>query len=950
MKLFDKINKMFGDPNEKALKKITPIIQQINDLEKNTKKIKDSEFKIKTQELKKKLNQGQSLEQLLPEAFAYCREAARRVLGERAYDTQLIGAYALHQGQIAEMKTGEGKTLAAVHAVYLNALTGKGVHLITVNDYLAKRDTNWMGAVYHLLGLSVACIQSGGGAYLFTPEVESDQDEVSIEYENLKSVSKKQAYRADITYGTNNEFGFDYLRDNMVLDIKEMAQVRDVESLVKYEKRIAKLKKKQSKDQENQDQENLFKKDYLNFAIIDEVDSILIDEARTPLIISAPDQESAKLYQRFSKITPKLIADKDFNVDEKMQAVTMTDKGVEKVEKMLNLDNLYDPKNMRYVHHLHQALKAEVIFKRDKQYMVKDNQVLIVDEFTGRVMPGRRFSEGLHQALEAKEGVKIERESRTLANITFQNYFRLYKKLAGMTGTAMTSAEEFAKVYKLDILAIPTHKKMIRDDKSDKIYKTQAGKFNAITQDIKNRHQQGQPVLVGTTSVEKSESLAQYLDKTGMDYEILNAKNHEREAQIVANAGQKKAITISTNMAGRGTDIKLGAGVKELGGLHIIGTERHEARRIDNQLRGRAGRQGDPGSSQFYISLEDEIMRRFGSDRIKGLMDSLGLPEDQPIENRMISRSIESAQKKIEGFNFDIRKHVLEYDDVINRQREAIYARRRQNLLGLLEKKEVKRMLKLLIKNLVEFHTHSEEISAWNLKEIYEYSASLFNAEANFEKKLEKIRKDQNLEKREKRKTITETLINFALKVYDQKEQQVGAENLRKFERIVMLRTIDNLWMEHLDHMQFLREGVGLRGYGQRDPLIEYKREGFQMYQELLANIRLTTIESLFKATIQVKNRAYGANQANKESLNNGQGLSEKDQNREGNQMIEDAQITQTDKNERRQLLEQANENLKQKPTSKQANQPDLEQKIGRNQPCPCGSGKKYKKCCGSKV
>ncbi|MBD3244802.1 MAG: preprotein translocase subunit SecA [Candidatus Moranbacteria bacterium] len=927
MSILTKITKIFGDPNEKELKKLSSIVDQTNAFEPEIEKLSNQELKDKKDEFRQRLKKGETLEDILAQAFAVCREASKRVLEQRPFDTQLLGAIALHQGKIAEMKTGEGKTLASALAIYLNALEGKGVHLITVNDYLARRDTNWMGALYHFLGLTIGCIQSGGAAYIFDPRVKSDGDEVSIEYENLKPANKKQAYEADITYGTNNEFGFDYLRDNMVLDINEMSQLRDKESLIEFEKRIEQEKKS---DKVKPDEKKLFKKDYLNFAIVDEVDSILIDESRTPLIISAPDVESAKLYQRFSKIVPSLEAGKDFNIDEKMQAITITDRGIERVQKMLGIENLYDNNHTRHVHHLHQALKAQFIFKKDKQYMVKDGEVLIVDEFTGRVMPGRRFSEGLHQALEAKEGVKVQRESKTLATITFQNFFRLYKKLAGMTGTAMTSAEEFSKVYDLDILAVPTHKTMIRDDMADKIYKSEHGKLLAITQDIKEKNKKGQPLLIGTVSVEKSELLSKYLDKAGLEYEILNAKNHEREAQIIANAGQKKSITVATNMAGRGTDIKLGKGVKKLGGLRVIGTERHEARRIDNQLRGRSGRQGDPGSSQFYISLEDEIMRRFGSDKIKGIMDTFKLPEDHPIESKMVSNQIEKAQKKIEGFNFDIRKHVLEYDDVINRQRESIYQRRRRILLGLTDRAQIEQMIKALTGNFVKFHTQEQDSSVWNIKEIYEYCFSLFGARKDFYEKLKKVIKREDLERARKRKKIIKKVKNFAVKAYQNKEKEVGEKALRHLERVVMLRTIDQLWMEHIDNMQFLREGVGLRGYGQRDPLIEYKKEGYEMFQDLLDNIRLTTVETLFKARIQVKSDANNS--------------AEKDQE---TSEVEDAQVVSSS-GSASGLLKNATESRGGQTGESQA--PIVQKKVGRNEPCPCGSGKKFKKCCGKKA
>jgi len=935
MSFFSKISSVFGDPNAKELKKIQPWITKINEWEGQFKQLSDEQIKEKTQEFKQRVKQGESLNKLLPEAFAVCREAGKRSIGQRAYDTQLIGGIALHQGKIAEMKTGEGKTLAATFAVYLNALEGKGVHIITVNDYLARRDTNWMGVVYNFLGISVGCVQHDT-AYFYDQEVTPDTDEVSIEYENLRPVTRQEAYRADITYGTNNEFGFDYLRDNMAPSLEQTAQIRDIKALAKEEK------KKQGREGTNKDQDRMFRKDYLNFAVVDEVDNILIDESRTPLIISAPDEESTKLYLKFSRVVPKLILDKDYNIDEKMQAVTLTDKGISKVEKILGIDNLYLSGQMRYVHHLHQALKAHAIFKKDKQYVVRDGEVMIVDDFTGRLMPGRRFSEGLHQALEAKEGVKVQRESRTLATITFQNYFRLYKKLAGMTGTALTSAEEFSKVYKLDVLSIPTHKKMVRINFPDKIYKNEAGKFNAIVEDIKTRHQKKQPVLIGTISVDKSEALAKYLSREGIEHEILNAKNHEREAQIITQAGRAGAVTIATNMAGRGTDIKLGKGVVKAGGLHIIGTERHEARRIDNQLRGRSGRQGDPGSSQFYASLEDELMERFGSEKIKKIMDTLGLPEDQPIENKIISRSIESAQKKIEGFNFDIRKHVLEYDDVINHQRETIYQKRRQNLLGLVKKDELQNTMEKVVGNFVAFHTRAEDATSWNIREIFEYCHSLFTAGESLRGKLKKIAKDQQIDIKEKREKLKKEITNYAFRVYKVKEDEIGSDTLRKLERAVMLKTSDTLWMEHLDNMQYLREGVGLRGYGQRDPLVEYKKEGFEMFQNFLGNIRLNTVETLFKIQI-----------APKEQTNSSGGLESKPVLGEERKMPANLQLKGADANQ--SGFFQNNEVKESAGGSANAEEktaiPIKEaEKIGRNDPCPCGSGKKYKKCCGKKV
>jgi len=882
------LNKLLGRTNEKQLKKIQPLVDEINRLEPSFESFSDEELKRKSKELRERVqskikdssNQTEKinlvLDKILPQAFALVREAAKRTLGQRHFDVQLMGGIVLHRGQIAEMKTGEGKTLAATLAVYLNALTGRGVHVVTVNDYLARRDTNWMGPIYYLLGLSCACINHEK-AYLFDPQVGPDKNEVTVEMENLKEVSRKEAYTADITYGTNNEFGFDYLKDNMVHSLEEIVQ----------------------------------REPY--YAIIDEVDSILIDEARTPLIISAPDVESTKMYEQFSRLVPRLKENIDFNIDEKMRAVTLTEEGIAKVEKMLGMDNIYQEGGIRYVHHLEQALRAEFLFKKDRDYVVKDGQVIIVDEFTGRLMPGRRYSQGLHQALEAKEGVPVQQESRTLASITFQNYFRMYPKLAGMTGTALSSAEEFDKVYGLEVVVIPTNKPMIRKDLPDSVYKTERGKFRAIVEEIKKRHQRGQPVLVGTVSIEKNELLSSYLKREGIPHQVLNAKNHEQEAQIIAQAGKKGAVTVATNMAGRGVDIILGGRpesstssgsnfslsevveddrvegsswqkehdeVVALGGLHVIGTERHEARRIDDQLRGRAGRQGDPGSSQFFVSLEDDLMRIFGGDRVKSMMERLKIPEDQPIENKFVSRAIESAQARIEGYNFDIRKHVLEYDDVLNRQRETIYRKRREILSKKDLRPEIISSIKEEIEKIVQSHTTSSRQEEWNLSEISEVIKSIFSAPDNLE---EKLRKQKN------QKDIIQYLFKLAQDAYRTKEEELGRENMRKIEKFVLLRSIDMLWMEHLDNMEHLRDSVRLRAYGQKDPLVEYKNEGMRLFQNLLAAIQSTVVSTIYKVSL-----------APVTSASSGRSVS----------------------------------------FSKQ-------KKVGRNDPCPCGSGKKFKKCCG---
>jgi len=825
------LSKIFGDANEKYLKKLQPIVDKINGLEKEFEGFSNDQLKAKTQDLRMRINRSSTainevLDDILPEAFAQVREAAKRTLNQRHFDVQLLGGIVLHQGKIAEMKTGEGKTLAATLPVYLNALEGKGVHVVTVNDYLAKRDTVWMGQIYYLLGMSVGCIVHDA-AFVYDPKYQQETQNSKVKSQNynlklktderdevrdtlgafkvvesyLRPVARKEAYAADITYGTNNEFGFDYLRDNMVYDLSQQVQRG------------------------------------FNYAIVDEVDSILIDEARTPLIISIPDMESSRWYEEFAKIIPKLDFQTDYEIDEKRKAVTLTEEGINKVEKILGMGNIYEEKGIKYVHHLEQALRAQVLFKKDRDYVVKDGQVIIVDEFTGRLMPGRRWSGGLHQAIEAKEGVRVQPESLTLASITFQNYFRMYKKLAGMTGTAATSAEEFDKVYGLDVIIVPTNKPMIRQDLPDRVYKSAEGKFKAVVKEIKERHDRGQPILVGTTSIEKNEYLGKLLEREGIPHQILNAKHHEKEGEIIAQAGKLGAVTIATNMAGRGVDIILGGNppdpgeaqkVKELGGLHVIGTERHEARRIDNQLRGRSGRQGDPGSSQFFVSLEDDLMRIFGGERIQHLMGFLKVPEDQPIEAKMISGAIESAQSKIEGLNFDLRKYVLEYDDVMNKHREVIYKKRKKFL----------------------------EIRNWKL-EIRNWTKG-----------------DQE---------------NKAL---DEKEKELG-ENFDRVAKIVALRTLDILWMNHLEEMEALRDSVRLRAYGQRDPLVEYKTEGHKMFKRLLETIETGIVQTILRASLKPQPASASVPQSPRPWK------------------IEDRK------------------------------------KVGRNDPCPCGSGKKYKKCCG---
>lgn len=885
MKLF---TKLFGS-NEKEVKKLQPIVDKINAEEENISKLSDDELKNKTQEFKDRLKGGEKLDSLIPEAFAVVREAAKRVIGERHYDVQLLGGIILHQGRIAEMKTGEGKTLTSTLPIYLNALEEKGVHVVTVNDYLAKRDCNWMGSVFSFLGVSSGCIMHNV-SYIYEPE-KIDTDEVSVEMENLKEVTRKEAYNADVTYGTNNEFGFDYLRDNMTQTLDQMSQRE------------------------------------LNFAIVDEVDSILIDEARTPLIISAPDSESTKLYQQFAQIIPRLKENQDYNFNEKDKNVTLTEEGISKVEGFLNIDNLYEAGKIMYVHHLEQSLKAHVLFKKEKDYIVKDGQVIIVDDFTGRLMEGRRYSEGLHQAIEAKEGVAVQRESRTLATITFQNYFRMYNKLSGMTGTALTSAEEFQKVYELDVVEVPTHKPQSRTDLADVIYKTEKGKFEAIARDIKEINKTGQPILVGTIAIEKSEYLSSLLDKIGVKHEVLNAKQHEKEATIIANAGKKGSVTIATNMAGRGTDIKLGEGVTELGGLFILGTERHEARRIDNQLRGRAGRQGDPGTSQFYVSLEDELMRRFGGDRMKNMMDTLKLPEDQPIQNKIISKTIESAQSKIEGFNFDIRKHVLDYDDVMNKQREVIYKKRKSILESKNTRNKALRMTSEEIEKILSVYSNVES-DKWDTEKIFSELTKIYPLSDAARKRLENISSDKSKSEAEKMTQATEYLTGEFKKAYAAKEAELGDENMRKVEKLVMLQTIDTLWMNHLDEIDYLRQGIGLRGYGQRDPLIEYKKESYSLFTLLMENIRASILNTLFKISYSGNDASQQQTEVKEDKLKFSGADDQVEQFGAVKNMQDNAQSNKQ------------GETIKQQPIVNKDT-------VGRNDPCPCGSGKKYKKCCG---
>lgn len=879
------LQRLFGS-NERQIKRLQPLVDRINALEEKMTALTDDAMIAKTQQLRARVQSGTSLDEVLPEAFALTREAAQRAIGQRHYDVQLVGGIVLHRGQIAEMKTGEGKTLTSTLAVYLNALEGKGVHVVTVNDYLAKRDCNWMGAIFERLGLQTACITHAGGFLYRATTV--DSDEVDIEMENLLPVSKKEAYAADITYGTNNEFGFDYLRDNMAQSVDDVVQRGH------------------------------------HYAIVDEVDSILIDEARTPLIISAPDTESTKLYERFATIVPRLIKDTDYTVDEKMRSVAITDSGIEKVENDLGIGNIYAQGNVQYVHHLEQSLKAYAIFTRDKDYMVRDGEVIIIDEFTGRAQEGRRYSDGLHQAIEAKEHVPVQRESRTLATITFQNYFRMYGKLAGMTGTASTSAEELQKVYGLDVVEIPTHRTMIRADLPDVVYKNERGKLNAIVEKIAQLHATGQPVLVGTVAIEKSEALSRALEKARISHSVLNAKHHEREAQIIAGAGRKGAVTIATNMAGRGTDIKLGDGVADLGGLYIIGTERHEARRIDNQLRGRSGRQGDPGTTQFYISLEDELMRRFGGDKLKNIMERLGLPEDQPIQNAIISKQIEGAQTKIEGFNFDIRKSVLDYDNVMNKQREVIYERRQEVLRKTDIKPEIMMMLAEEAEQIVSANTAGERYE-WTVDTMVRDCRTLFALDDAVANKVQQIVDDETRDDREAIAALVEEIVGAGKAAYGAREKDNGEHAQRAIERSVVLRTVDQHWMNHLDAIDHLRQGIGLRGYGQQDPLIEYKKEAFDMFAQLLANIRTTTLQTVFRATVVVQQDSAIAQLAKNMQLS-GAGTPNAQQL---------AQMAREEQNDMLASMPKVQQPLRAGTT------------IGRNDPCFCGSGKKYKKCHG---
>ncbi len=902
------LNLIFGSKNDREIKALRPVVDQINGLEAGLTPLSDHALTDKTQDFKKRLEAGQTLDDILPEAFAVCREMSRRKLNMRHFDVQLIGGMILHRGRIAEMKTGEGKTLVATLPVYLNALEGKGVHLVTVNDYLAKRDAQWMSQLYHALGLSTGVIQHDA-SFIYDPTYEASDKRL----QHLRPCTRPEAYRADITYGTNNEYGFDYLRDNLV--------VTDLSQCVQRE---------------------------LNFAIVDEVDSILIDEARTPLIISGPTDQTTDLYYRINAIIPQLKAEQDYTIEEKTKTASLTEDGNARVEKLLGVDNLYDPAHMEMVHHVVKALQAYTLYKRDVDYVVKDGEVIIVDEFTGRLMPGRRWSDGLHQAVEAKEGVKIANENQTLASVTFQNYFRMYNKLSGMTGTADTEAAEFAKIYNLDVNVVPTNRQMIRQDYADVVYRTEKEKFAAIVEEIKECHERGQPVLVGTISIEKSEKLAGLLNRNGVKHNVLNAKQHEREAEIVAQAGRKGSVTIATNMAGRGTDILLGGNpefmykqvlyrdesipesrkleifeeirsdceknkqeVLTAGGLHILGTERHESRRIDNQLRGRAGRQGDPGTSRFYLSLEDDLMRIFASERVSQLMLKLGMEEGVPIEHGMVTRAIANAQKKVEAHNFEIRKQLLEYDDVMNKQREVIYRHRRAVLNGDNLTSDLHDMIDSSVESTLTVYCPPDQYpEEWDVKGLTEVMQSQFGLDVTQGKNdggdsLRDVGRD----------ALLEDLRTHAREAYTKKEQELGPELMRFLEKTFMLQVIDHHWKDHLLGMDHLRDGIGLRGYGQKDPLIEYKREGFDLFAGMMERIKSDTLDRLFH--VQAVRH-------------------------EGEQPAPPPQSILS-RPQPRMTLNRGDEPVVAPVPAQRA-----DNKVGRNDPCPCGSGKKYKKCHGS--
>jgi len=858
------LTKVLGDPNAREVKRHLERVAEITELEPLIEKLAPEELKAKTAEFRERLVNGEQLDDVLVEAFAVVREASRRTIGLRPFDVQLVGGIVLHQGTIAEMKTGEGKTLVAVLPLYLNALESKGAHLITVNDYLARRDAGWNAPIYQALGMSVAVI-GHEMSLVYDPDY-LDETHPDPRLQHLRPVTRAEAYQADITYGTNSEFGFDYLRDNMAVDLSQCVQRG------------------------------------LNFAIVDEVDSILIDEARTPLIISGQGQESTEKYYQYAKLIPRL-ATEDYTVDEKTKSAALTEEGIAKIERWTGIKNVYELEHVDEAHQINQALKAYTLYKRDRDYLVKDGEVIIVDEFTGRQQPGRRWADGLHQAVEAKEGVKVQQETQTLATITYQNYFRLYTKLAGMTGTAVTEAEEFDKIYKLQVVVIPTHKPMIRDDRPDLIYKTEEAKFNAVADEIQETASLGRPVLVGTVSVEKSERLARLLEKRGVRHEVLNAKQHEREALIVANAGQPGAVTIATNMAGRGTDIVLGPGVAPGGGLHIVGTERHESRRIDNQLRGRAGRQGDPGSSRFFLALDDDLMRIFGGDRIKGMMNMLRVADDEPIESRMVSRQIEGAQTKVEGHNFDARRYLVEYDDVMNKQREIIYGERRKVLEGVDLRELVLSWVRKVVEDAVNERCESRHPDNWDIEGLVSQLSLVFPLPPFGE-----LAADEFGETKE---AVVERLMEYAQKAYEAKEAEMTAPMMRKVEQFVVLKTIDSKWISYLTMMEHFKEGIGLRAFGQKDPLVEYKNEAFQAFQELLNDIQFDIASTVFRVQLVSEPPAppppppsvMGRTRSVEPVAGGGNGGT----------------------------------NPAQTPAGK----------IGRNDPCYCGSGKKYKKCHG---
>ncbi|OGG02012.1 preprotein translocase subunit SecA [Candidatus Gottesmanbacteria bacterium RBG_16_37_8] len=886
----------YFDQNQKELNRLSTFVREINKEEEKVAKLKDSQFKEESAKLKSRLSGGETLDDLLPYGFALVRDAARRTIGEKHFDVQMMAALTLHRGAVAEQKTGEGKTLSAIPALFLNALTDKGTHLVTVNDYLARRDCGWMGPIFHLLGLTVSAIIHDQ-SYIYDPEY-VDKSAFDWRLRNLRPIGRRQAYLADVTYGINSEFGFDYLRDNMVSDVSQMVQRG------------------------------------FHYAIVDEVDSVLIDEARTPHIISAPDTEPTKKYYEYAKIVEKLSPETDFVIDEKLHTAHLTEAGIGKIEKMMGVDNLYE-KEFATVHHLEAALKARTLFRKDKEYVVKDDQVVIVDEFTGRLLQGRRYSEGLHQAIEAKEGVSIQQESKTLATVSLQNYFRMYQKLAGMTGTAATEAEELHKIYNLDVVIIPTNQPMIRKDLPDLVYKTNRGKFNAVAEEIGELHKKGQPVLVGTTSIEKNEFLSSLLQRKGIPHELLNAKNHEQEAAIISQAGKKSSVTVATNMAGRGVDIILGGAppnkyimeesstkkdfeklktewkksheeVIARDGLFVLGTERHESRRIDNQLRGRSGRQGDPGTSRFYVALDDDIMRLFGGDQVAKLMTVFKLPEDVPLEHGMVTKAIEQAQVKVEGFHFDSRKHLVEYDDVLNKQREIIYGLRRQVVEGVNLKEMIVDKITAQIENTVNTYA-AEGFSDSELAKIVAEFIDIIPFDPNSQKEIQ-----QHLSQNKTPEKLTEFLMKIITDTYQAREKQLTDPVIRQVERWVCLSVVDNLWMDHLDAIDDLREGIGLRGYGQLDPLVEYKNEAFSMFERLVSSIDHDIAHRIFKVQVQ----------------------------------LSPDQVQAVNRQQQTKISSEAQTERKKQETVTTPS-PDVaaKKKLGRNDPCPCGSGKKYKKC-----